>query len=261
MCSVLGGSHLAARCAIPKVSGKILGFILQQTARVHLLIPWSLDFLHKFWHSVLWTAWEQSFTENNLHLLVFRETITPSPCSLLQLNVCPLCHQGLSRIQALLFQAFSAEQVRSWFFRVVAWRRLVCYRRLVPIFKVQDVQDHLLSHVDPWWIVLGQLYLKKWFHKFSRNVGSKRTHSRNSPERRRRKILNLIYATYNCHPTESTVPSMNILPCNYVIRISCSQMSSQTNSKVTVLYSIMISKSINEQLFDIHSFSLLNIKS
>jgi hypothetical protein len=73
--------------------------------------------------------------------------------------------------------------------------------------------------------------------------------------------LNLIYATYNCHPTESTVPSMNILPCNYVIRISCSQMSSQTNSKVTVLYSIMISKSINEQLFDIHSFSLLNIKS
>jgi hypothetical protein len=50
------------------------------------------------------------------------------------------------------------------------------------------------------------------FHKFSRNVGSKRTHSRNSSERRRRKILNLIYETYNCHPTESTFPSMDMLP-------------------------------------------------
>lgn len=147
------------------------------------------------------------------------------------------CHE----FRHCFFRLFSAEQVRSWFFRVVMWRRLVCYRRLVqlrhPTFKVQDVQNHL----DPCWI-LGQLYLKKWFHKFSQNVDSNRTHSRNSPERRRRKILNLIYETCNCHPTESTVLSMNMLPCNHVIRISCSWMSSQTNRKVTVLYSRMISK-------------------
>jgi len=67
------------------------------------------------------TAWEQLFNENNL--LLFRETVTPSPCSLLQLNVRPLCHQGLSRIQALIFQDFSAEKVRSWFFRIVTWSR------------------------------------------------------------------------------------------------------------------------------------------